>query len=85
MLCIVCHHHLICYLSLLHVIGLEFLCLLRYDGNIKRKNNIFLEKRLVILLDIDRFMGMNYLGKTTWIISFSSDMTVKICTEVSSK
>jgi len=69
---------------LLHVIALEFLFLLRHDGNIKRKNNIFLEKRLLILLDIGRFMGLNCLGKTTWIIGFSSDMTV-ICTEVSSK
>jgi len=73
------------YLSLLRVIALEFLCFLRHDGNIKRKNNIFLEKRLVILLDIDRLMGMNCLGKTTWIIGFSSDTTVKIRTEVSSK
>jgi hypothetical protein len=69
---------------LLRVIALEFLCLVRHDGNIKRKNNIFLEKSLVILLDIDRFMGMNCLGKTTWIIGFSSDMTVKILTEVNS-
>jgi len=51
----------------------------------KRKNNIFLEKRLVIFLDIDRFMGMNCLGKINWIMGFSSDVTVKIRTEVSRK
>jgi hypothetical protein len=66
-------HHLTCYLSLLCVV-LEFLCVLRLDGNTKRKN-ILLEERLVILWTLTGSWGMNCHGKTTWIISISAEMT----------
>jgi hypothetical protein len=56
-----------------------------HDGNIKRKNNIFLEEILLILLAIDRFMGMNCLGKTTWMFAIRGGMTGKIHTEVGCK
>jgi hypothetical protein len=52
------------------VVLFGFACLIRHNGNTKGKKTIFLKEKLSILRYVYRHL---FCGKTTWIISITSE------------